>query len=430
MTALPLGLRLYRGLSSSFGLFARLFLLRRVRKGKEDRTRLGERRGESTRGRPAGHLVWLHGASVGEVLSLLPLVEELTQQDVSVIVTSGTITSAQVLEHRLPPSALHQFIPLDLPHYVERFLQHWHPDLILFTESELWPNMLLEANRQKIPMMLVNARMSERSFRRWGRFGRAARHLLSLFDICLAQTQADAERLLRLGAPRVSVTGNLKFDSSAPSAPPTKLSALKTLIGSRPVWLAASTHDGEDEAILTTHSNLAAYFPDLLTLIVPRHPERGKSIAALAARYGLRSSLRSAGLVPDSATDVYIADTIGELGLFFRLSPIVFMGGSLIPHGGQNPIEPAKLGAALLHGPHVHNFAEVYAILGEAGGAISILEPDLLTDAVGNLLDHPAEIRRMAQVAGEAVSQLGGAVDRTMAEIAPFLVRMHLDTRR
>ena len=430
MKALPLGLRLYRGLSSGLGPFARLFLLRRVRKGKEDRTRLGERRGESTRGRPAGHLVWLHGASVGEVISLLPLVEELTRQDVSVIVTSGTVTSAQVLEHRLPPSALHQFIPLDLPHYVERFLKHWHPDLILFTESELWPNMLLEANRQKIPMMLVNARMSERSFRRWGRLGRAARHLLSLFDICLAQTQADAERLLRLGAPRVSVTGNLKFDSSAPSAPATKLSALKALIGSRPVWLAASTHEGEDETILTTHSNLAAYFPDLLTLIVPRHPERGKAIAALAARYGLRSSLRSAGLVPDSATDVYIADTIGELGLFFRLSPIVFMGGSLIPHGGQNPIEPAKLGAALLHGPHVHNFAEVYAILGRAKGAISILEPDLLTDAIGNLLDHPAEVRRLAQAAGEAVSQLGGAVDRTMAEIAPFLVRMHLDARR
>lgn len=430
MKTLPVGLRLYRGLSGSFEPFARLFLFRRASKGKEDRTRLGERRGESTRGRPAGHLVWLHGASVGEVLSLLPIVEELTKQDVSVIVTSGTVTSAQILEHRLPPGALHQFVPLDLPRYADRFLQHWRPDLILFAESELWPNLMLEAKRKKIPILLVNARMSERSFRRWQRFGRVPKHLLSLFDICLAQTQSDAERLLRLGAPRVSVTGNLKFDSIAPPAPPLKLSALKALVGNRPVWLAASTHEGEDEAVLTTHANLSAYFPDLLTLIVPRHPERGKSIAALATRAGLRASLRSAGLVPDSATDVYIADTIGELGLFFRLAPIVFMGGSLIPHGGQNPIEPVKLGAALVHGPHVQNFADIYAVLGKSGGAISILEPDMLTDTVGHLFDHPAEIRQMAKAAGEAINQLGGAVDKTMAAIAPFLVRMHLDARR
>ena len=183
MKTLPVGLRLYRGLSGSFEPFARLFLFRRASKGKEDRTRLGERRGESTRGRPAGHLVWLHGASVGEVLSLLPIVEELTKQDVSVIVTSGTVTSAQILEHRLPPGALHQFVPLDLPRYADRFLQHWRPDLILFAESELWPNLLLEAKRKKIPILLVNARMSERSFRRWQRFGRVPKHLLSLFDI-------------------------------------------------------------------------------------------------------------------------------------------------------------------------------------------------------------------------------------------------------
>ena len=279
-------------------------------------------------------------------------------------------------------------------------------------------------------MLLLNARMSERSFRRWQRFGATAKYLLSLFDKCLTQTSTDAERLMRLGATRVAVTGNLKFDSSAPPAPHMKLSALKALIGSRPVWLAASTHDGEEEAILKTHLNLSAYFPDLLTIIAPRHPERGKAVAALATRAGLQGSLRSAGLVPDSATDIYIADTIGELGMFFRLSPIVFMGGSLVPHGGQNPIEPAKLGCALLHGPHVHNFSEVYAVLGKSGGAVPILEPDMLTEAVGNLLDHPAEIRRMAQAAEEAISQFGGAVGRTMAEIAPFLVRMHLNAQR
>jgi 3-deoxy-D-manno-octulosonic-acid transferase len=430
MMSLPLGLRAYRGMTHGLEPFARLFLLRRAGKGKEDRTRLGERRGESTRGRPVGHLVWLHGASVGEVLSLLPVVEELAAQDISVLVTSGTVTSAQVLEHRLPPGALHQFVPLDLPHSVERFLQHWRPDLILFAESELWPNLLLAGKRRKIPMLLLNARMSERSFRRWQRFGATAKYLLSLFDKCLTQTSTDAERLMRLGATRVAVTGNLKFDSSAPPAPHMKLSALKALIGSRPVWLAASTHDGEEEAILKTHLSLSAYFPDLLTIIAPRHPERGKAVAALATRAGLQGSLRSAGLVPDSATDIYIADTIGELGMFFRLSPIVFMGGSLVPHGGQNPIEPAKLGCALLHGPHVHNFSEVYAVLGKSGGAVPILEPDMLTEAVGNLLDHPAEIRRMAQAAEEAISQFGGAVGRTMAEIAPFLVRLHLNAQR
>lgn len=430
MKTLPLGLRLYRGVSGGFELFARPFLIHRARRGKEERTRLGERRGESTRGRPAGHLVWLHGASVGEVLSLLPLVEALTKQDVSVVVTSGTVTSAQILEHRLPPGALHQFVPLDLPRYADRFLRHWRPDLILFAESELWPNLLLEAKRKEIPILLANARMSERSFRRWGHFGRIAKHILSLFDVCLAQTPGDADRLLRLGAPRVSVSGNLKFDSSAPPVSPLKLSALKALVGSRPVWLGASTHKGEDEAVLSAHAKLSVYFPDLLTLIAPRHPERGKAISALATRAGLRTALRSSGLVPDSATDVYIADTIGELGLFFRLAPIVFMGGSLIPHGGQNPIEPVKLGAAVLHGLHVENFADIYAVLGKSGGAISIPEPDMLAQTVGHLIDHPAQIRQMARAAGGAIGEFGGAVEKTMAAIAPFLVRMHLDTRQ
>ena len=426
MSKMPYGLSLYKAFTDLARPLVPFVLMERTRRNKEDRTRLGERRGEASRVRPAGPLIWVHGASVGECLSLLPLVEELARHDVSVLVTSGTVTSANVLARRLPEGATHQYIPLDLPIYARRFLNHWRPDLIIFAESEIWPNLLCEAAGRGIPTVQVNARLSDRSFRRWRGLPTLARFLFSSFDLCLAQTQQDAERLIKLGASRVTVTGNLKFDAMPPPAAPSMVSGMEAIIGARPVWLAASTHAGEEAMIIEAHRMMIEKFPDLLTIIAPRHPERGREVASLVTRAGLSASQRSLGLLPDSATDIYIADTIGELGLFYRVAPLVLLGGSLVPHGGQNPIEPAKLGAALLHGPHVHNFEEVYAAIDAAEGARLVRDSDELAWTVTSLLTDTSELRASARRASEAVLGVGGALQRTMAEIAPYLLKMHL----
>ena len=426
MKSLPLSLHLYRVACALFRPIAPLFLFIRSRSGKEDNTRISERRGGPTRARPPGHLVWLHGASVGESVSLIPIVYALTERKFSVLVTSGTVNSARVLERRLPPGALHQYIPLDMPGYVYGFLAHWRPDLAIFAESELWPNLILETHARDISIVLVNARMSERSFRRWSMMRGMARTLLSCVDICLAQTQTDAERLSRLGAPSVTIAGNLKFDVEAPPASPIKLSAMKGLVGGRPVWLAASTHPGEDALILEAHQILKRRVRGILTIIAPRHPERGRNIAAIATRAGFHASLRSSGFVPDASTDIYVADTIGEMGLFYRLAPIVFMGGSLVPHGGQNPIEPAKLGAALIHGPHTENFHDIYSELDRAGGSITVRDANTLAECVVGMIAQPSEMRLVARASADTVTRLGGALDRIMSEIAPYLVKMHL----
>lgn len=367
---------------------------------------------------------------MGETISLLPLVERLTQRGIAALVTSGTKTSAAIMARRLPAGAFHQYAPLDAPAYWRRFHDYWRPDLALVAESELWPNLVVETHRAGVPLVLVNARLSARSHARWRRLPGAIHALLSRIDLVLAQTRDDAERIADLGAPRVGITGNLKYDVPAPPADPAEVAALTGMIGARPVWIAASTHPGEEEAALAAHRALAARRPDLLTLIAPRHPQRGEEVAALAADHGLSATRRAAGLWPDRASNVHIVDTIGELGLFYRLAPIVFVGGSLVPHGGQNPIEPAKLGGAILTGPHVRNFTEVYGALDAAGGCWRVPDAEHLALALARLVEHPAEMRELARAGAQAVMQLGGAMERTMQAIEPYLLSLALAERR
>lgn len=427
---LPFLLKFYRRGLSILEPMAFSLLLWRRKRGLEDRTRLAERQGYPGRAKPNGHLAWVHGASNGEALSLLPIIERLTQRGLYVLVTTGTRTSAVLVARRLPPGAFHQFVPLDIPRYTRRFLDYWRPDIALVAESELWPNMIVELSDRNIPLVLVNGRMSDRSFRRWQRLPSFIAALFERVALCMTQTLADAERMTRLGAPRVSVAGNLKFDSPPPPAESRTLAQLSGLVSGRAIWVAASTHPGEEEIILKAHKALALRHPQLLTIIVPRHPRRGAEIQQLCAQERLNSALRSQGLNPDRATDVYIADTIGELGLFYRLAPLTFMGGSLVPHGGQNPIEPAKLGCAILHGPHVQNFNDIYADLDEAGGALCIQDAQSLAPAVADLLADTGLMREMARAAGETVERLGGAVERTMRTIEPFITQLKLESRQ
>jgi 3-deoxy-D-manno-octulosonic-acid transferase len=389
--------------------------------------RLPERRGESSAPRPEGPLVWLHGASVGELTAILPLIERIRSRDFSVLVTTGTTSSAGVAKQRLSPGIIHQFVPIDMPQFVTRFLDHWKPNLALFAESDLWPNLIMASSERGIPLILVNGRLSERSFKRWQYLPRTIGGLLSRFDLCLAQSTVDATRYGGLGAPRYLTTGNLKLDAPAPPADDEKLQALKQAISDRPVVAAASTHPGEEKAVIDAHRRLKHTFPGLLTVIVPRHPERGPGIADIARVAGFEAGLRSRGDMPDASTEIYIADTLGELGLIYRVAPIVFMGGSLVGHGGQNPIEAARLGAAILHGPHVWNFAEIYGVLDAAGGAEQVTDLGKLVVRIGALLRDTDARASLVAAGRETVNQLGGARDRTVAALEPYELQIRLE---
>ncbi|WP_408056460.1 3-deoxy-D-manno-octulosonic acid transferase [Tardiphaga alba] len=422
---LPITLRAYRRLSSSLTPMVPLLMKRRLRKGKEDPERIDERRGIAAIERPAGPLVWVHGASVGEVLAAATLIERLRASNMRILLTSGTVTSAAIIAKRFPPDIIHQYIPYDSPRYVARFLDHWHPSLALFIESDLWPNLILSAAKRRLPMALINARMSQRSFPRWQKFSKTISALLGSFEICLAQSDTDAKRFSVLGARSVLVTGNLKFDVQAPPGDAAKLDALKAATRGRPIVVASSTHPGEEEIILETHKALTNFFPSLLTVIVPRHAHRGEAIAEMVQANGLRVTMRSRGEAPSA--DVYVADTMGELGLFYRLTPVVFMGGSLVPHGGQNPIEPAKLGAAIVHGPHVFNFTDVYDALDRAGGARQANSSEQLVKLLGQMLGDRAARDISIDAAAQVVTRLGGGLDRTLHALEPYLMQLRFE---
>jgi len=315
------------------------------------------------------------------------------------------------------------------PRYAARFIEHWQPNLALLAESDLWPNLIMACTEKGIPLILVNGRLSERSFTRWRYLPNTIGALLSRFDLCLTQSEPDAERYSELGAPRVSMTGNLKLDVPAPPVDAGKLAAMRAVVRQRPVIAAASTHPGEEAVIIDAVRRLRQSFPGLLTIIAPRHPERGSGVVEIATAAGLNAVARSRGLLPDRGTDVYVADTIGELGLIYRLAPIVFMGGSLVRHGGQNPIEAAKLGAAILHGPHVWNFTEIYAALDEAHGAEEVLDVSKLALRIGSWLTDAALRKRVADAGLATVDQLGGALRRTLSAIEPYLMQLDLERR-
>src|SRR6516164_2988557 len=336
--SLPMTLRVYRRLSSAVVPLAPALIKRRLRLGKEDPARIGERRGLSHDVRPHGPLVWIHGASVGEVLAGAALIERLRALNIRILLTSGTVTSATIVAKRFPADIIHQYVPYDSPRYVARFLDHWRPSLALFIESDLWPNLILSSAARRLPMVLINGRMSQRSFPRWRRVVGTISALLDKFDLCLAQSRTDGERFSALGSRNVMVTGNLKLDLPAPPVDPVKLEKVMAVTRGRPIVVAASTHPGEEEILIETHRTLAGIFPQLLTVIAPRHPDRGPAIAKTIEAAGLKAVLRSGEELPMAATDIYVADTLGELGLFYRLAGIVFMGGSMVAHGGQNPI--------------------------------------------------------------------------------------------
>ena len=415
----------YRLLTRLLEPLAPRLLDARARQGKEDPVRVDERLGLTTVARPAGDLVWLHGVSVGETLSLLPVVERIRRQrpDLTILVTSGTLTSAQLMASRLPAGVIHQFAPVDAPGAVAAFLDHWQPSLAVFVESELWPNLILEARRRGVKLVLASARITEKTVEGWRRFPGAVRRILSAFDRILPQDETSAARLNSLGA-RIDGHVNLKLSGEAPPHDAAAFTRLSAAIGDRPVVVAASTHDGEEIAIVRALDRLA---DRLCLILVPRHPARSADIATALTRDGYRFARRSQGHEPDRDTDLYLADTLGEMGLFLRLADVVVMGGSFSaalekpPVGGHNPLEPARLGKPAVTGPDMSNWAAVTDALVEAGGLAVVQAPWGLPAILAPLLADTDAARAMGERGRRAAAEAGSGLDRLWETLAPLL---------
>ena len=375
-----------------YPLVIRSYVNKRKQIGKEDVNRFNERVGRPIKERPEGKLFWLHGASVGESVSMLPLINKIleTYPDAHVMVTTGTVTSADVMQKRLPERAFHQFIPIDNPVFTNRFVKHWHPDVALWFESEFWPAVLSSIKRRNIPLILINGRISNKTFKRWQQFDFVCKELLSCFSLCLGQSEEDAYRLRVLGAPETVCLGNLKYAGlPLPIDEKSREDMLKQ-IGKRPFWLASSTHEDEEVRLAKLHKRLKEKFPDLLLIIAPRHPNRGEQIVEDIQKLGLSAALRSKQEKITPKTDVYVANTIGEMGLWYDLAKIVFIGGSLIPHGGQNFIEPSPVRDAVIVGPHMHNVTDAMNRAKKADAVMQVNDTAEMEELLTELLQNEA----------------------------------------
>lgn len=401
-------------------------LARRRARGKEDPVRYPERMGVASIERPAGPLTWIHAASVGEAISVLSLIDRLHKEmpDLALLVTTGTVTSAKIMADRLPQGVLHQYAPVDHPAWVRRFLDHWRPDLVLWLESEFWPNVLSAIAARNIPLVLLNARISHNSFKGWQRAKGTIGKLMGCFSLCLAQSKEDGDKLSALGASDVRVPGNLKFTAAPLPVDQALLSKISQQIGDRPVWAAVSTHQGEETIIAGAHTEIAAKVPSVLTIIAPRHPIRGEAVDNELTEAGFNVVRRSTGDTIGAETQIYVVDSVGELGLVYRLAKIAFIGGSLIPHGGQNLLEAARLGCAILHGPSMSNFKAIVDEMQQANATEAVRDAPGIAVAVSTLL-RDEQVRTTRTGAAIQVAETKSAIlDAVMNDLAPFLNRI------
>ncbi len=407
-------------------------LKRRAAAGKEDPARLGERMGRPGRPRPDGPLAWFHAASVGEVQSALILIDALKRAApaLNILITTGTVTSAALVEKRLGGHVMHQFYPLDHPGWVRAFLDHWKPSIVFWMESELWPGMLNEVRVRRIPALLVNARLSLKSYSRWRYADALARHVLSGFALIITQTKRDASFFKALGAQNVVASGNIKYCADPLPCDPQDLARLKAATGARPKWVYASTHKGEEALACRLHARLQSRFPDLLTVIVPRHPARGAEALQICRDHKLSARLRSADMQdgPAPSDQIYIADTLGELGLFYTLCPVACIGRTFSDDGGggHNPIEAAQLGCAVLHGPNVRNLQEIFDEMDESGAAVKIRDEKMFEAGLAAYLGEPDKLAARRDKALAFAAERSGILERVCGLIKPHLVAANI----
>lgn len=416
-------LNVYKAMMQAATPLLEAYLKRREGRGKEDPARAHERRGRARLPRAAGALAWFHAASVGESLSLLAIISRVleTHQGLQVMVTTGTVASARLMADRLPPGAFHQYIPVDQPSWVAAFLDHWRPDFVVWSESEFWPNMLSAIKARGIPAVLMNARMSEGSFRRWKWAKGAIGGVLSVFSLCLAQNAAEAARLEQLGAKNVRVAANVKYAAAPLPVDGAKLAEMQAQVSGRKTILWASTHAGEEQLALETHAALRPQFPDLLTIIVPRHAPRGLDVLALAQQKSLGAGLRSRN---DAAGEIYIADTMGELGLFYRLCKTVVVGGSFADIGGHNPIEPGQLACVIFYGPQMYNFITINEDFQAAQAAVQVADAAALKVKLAEALASPEKFAPFGDNARALTAEKSAAASALASMLDPWLEKL------
>ncbi len=415
----------YRLLGHAAAPLIRAYLRRRLARGREDPQRLDERLGKTAFARPEGALLWLHAASVGEAVSLLPLIDRLQRDwpQLALLMTSGTVTSARLMAERLPAGVIHQYVPVDLPGAVNRFLNHWRPSLSLMVESEFWPNLIGATAKTGSELILLNGRVSTSSYRSWRRVRPLIASLLRQFSLVMARSPRDQMHLRDLGAVGAICPGDLKAAAAPLAANSEDLAGLRASLGGRPLWLAASTHPGEDEIAGQTHLALKIRYPDLLTIVVPRHPSRADSVRAALEAQELIVAQRSRHQTVIPATDIYLADTMGEMGLWYHLAEVVFVGGSLVPTGGHNLLEPAKLGCAVLTGPHTANFSAMAEGMASAGALRQVTDAQQLQAALDSLLADADSRGNLATGAQAYADAQAGVLDRVMEALTPSLKR-------
>ncbi len=423
-------LHIYKHISGNAGPFFNALLASRARKGLEMPERLSERRGIAGKTNPGAPLAWIHAASVGEAQSALILITRLREKHtyINIFMTTGTVSSAGLMQKNLPPDVIHQFYPLDHPGWTKSFLDHWRPSLVLWMESELWPNMLAEIKKRNIPAVLVNARLSERSFRRWSWVRSFASEVLSAFKLILAQSESEAMRYKALGANAAIAAGNLKYGATPLRFNEKDLQTITTTIGTRPLWLYASSHKGEEALACRAHKALKHIFPNLLTIIVPRHPDRRGDIIETCNAHGLNFIMRGEEkIMPAYDTDIYIADTFGELGLFYRLAPLAVIGRSFSDDGGggHNPIEAAQLNCAVLYGPNVQYQKDLFTAMTAAGAAKPVQNEAELIAAIHSLLSTPEQCAMLQRTGLEFINTQGAVTDTVINAIDPWLSSPH-----
>ena len=418
-------LRLYQVLLYLIQPLIWLRLLLRSRKAPAYRKRWGERYG-FCRGKVAPHGILLHSVSVGETLAAVPLVRALRHHypDLPITVTTMTPTGSERVRSAFGDDVYHVYLPYDLPGSVNRFLTTVDPKLVIIMETELWPNLISQLYRRKIPLIIANARLSERSAAGYQKLGSFVKTMLRKITLIAAQNQEDGERFIALGLNRshLHITGSLKFDISVTPELAAKAVALRRQWAAhRPVWIATSTHEGEEAIVLDTHKKLLAQFPQLLLILVPRHPERFAKAEQLTQEAGFKYTLRSSDAIPDAQTQVVIGDTMGELMLLYGIADLAFVGGSLVERGGHNPLEAAAHAIPVLMGPYTFNFKNICAKLDQAEGLITVTDSDSMATAIASLLNDEDYRRYYGHHAVEVLHENQGALLRLLTLLSPYL---------
>ena len=356
---------IYRILINLIILVSPLIVLIRLIKNKEDKTRFKEKFCFFTKKRGNGNLIWFHGSSVGEILSVIPLIEKLEKNKTinKILITSSTLSSSKILSKFKLKKTIHQFFPIDSNGLTKKFLNYWKPSIAIFIESEIWPNMLVNIKKNSVPLVLLNARITKKSYNKWRMIPSTANMIFKNFDICLSQNKETKKYLKYLGAKKIKFIGNLKFSESKSQKNNNFDNKLTKIFKSKKIWCAASTHDNEEKICALAHKNLKNKYKDILTIIIPRHIQRADSIIKEIEYLDLNIQKRSQNSNINKNTDIYLVDTYGETKSFYKICNTVFLGGSHINRGGQNPLEPARFGCKILHGPYVQNFTEVYKLL-------------------------------------------------------------------